>query len=850
MSFSVGNKVYVKTPSHGYVLAEITNMKNKDIYIKYKDKFIKETYGTDEVMYASKNISKILPKTNDVRPLFWKEQNRKEFPKWVNETYKIYSSCSERKENKDNSKKFKLSLHQKFVRDYLGFESPYRGLLLYHELGSGKTCASIAVSESLKDKRNIVVLLPARGLHQNFKNQLKVCGDSEYTDDVIKEKYTFLTYKSSTIYKNLVELGNLNNKVIIIDEAHNLANMMVGSLRGGGKQGSLIYKLLLNAKNTKFVCLTGTPLINTPFEMALMLNIIRGLIEVVVFKVDKYTEESIEGFLESLLNDKRIGYVDLERRNRVLMIIMKVNSWDMEFEQTIRYIENKANEYDAKLTFQQTNRYPLFPDDEEEFETYFVKDNNFINRNMFQRRVVGLISYYQTSDEDRKLFPKIISDETIKAKMSNHQFRLYEKAREIEKKMEKGSYRSKKNKNKKQSTIARIFSREFSNFVFPNDIIRPFKKLKILGEQTEKQEIKENKNENKNVLVVPEDITKDIKKAIEDVSDINKNYLSKDGLETLSPKMNEMLKIIEQDKTGIDLVYSSFITIEGLEIFSRVLKRHGFVKYGENMNKNNDYKRYAFFSGKMTDKERNRVIDVLTSSENKEGKLIKVILISAAGAEGLDLKNIRKVLITEPFWHESRIEQVIGRAVRRNSHSELPENERNVKVYRFISVFTDEQKGRSKEKVSTDEYIQDVAFKKKLLNDDFMKIMRDTAIDCSLNQCNNNNCFGIKDKDEGLSYMPNIRENVSYGYIERKKEKEKNIKIVGLTTDNELIYKSGDKYFLLNGDKYNKEPSFVKKFGADIEDKIVYDYDKVLKGELKKVGRFDKYSKFIEDLPE
>ena len=76
------------------------------------------------------------------------------------------------------------------------------------------------------------------------------------------------------------------------------------------------------------------------------------------------------------------------------------------------------------------------------------------------------------------------------------------------------------------------------------------------------------------------------------------------------------------------------------------------------------------------------------------------------------------------------------------------------------------------------------------------------------------------------------------------------IKIVGLTTDNELIYKSGDKYFLLNGDKYEKEPSFVKKFGADIEDKIVYDYDKVLKGELKKVGRFDKYSKFIEDLPE
>ena len=52
---------------------------------------------------------------------------------------------------------------------------------------------------------------------------------------------------------------------------------------------------------------------------------------------------------------------------------------------------------------------------------------------------------------------------------------------------------------------------------------------------------------------------------------------------------------------------------------------------------------------------------------------IKVIMITKAGAEGLDLKNVRNVHIMEPYWYETRIQQVIGRAARYNSHIDLPE---------------------------------------------------------------------------------------------------------------------------------------------------------------------------------
>ena len=65
--------------------------------------------------------------------------------------------------------------HQKLVRDYLQNQSPYRGLILYHGLGVGKTCASIAIAEAFKSNRDIVVLLN-KSLKQNFKENLMKCG--------------------------------------------------------------------------------------------------------------------------------------------------------------------------------------------------------------------------------------------------------------------------------------------------------------------------------------------------------------------------------------------------------------------------------------------------------------------------------------------------------------------------------------------------------------------------------------------------------------------------------------------------------------------------------------------------
>merc|ERR1712166_207638 len=82
-------------------------------------------------------------------------------------------------------------------------------------------------------------------------------------------------------------------------------------------------------------------------------------------------------------------------------------------------------------------------------------------------------------------------------------------------------------------------------------------------------------------------------------------------------------------------------------------------------------------------------LDTCTNENNTNGEIVKVVIISKAGSEGLDFKNIRQVHILEPWYNFNRIEQTIGRGVRNLSHCLLPFNERNVEIYLYGSELED-----------------------------------------------------------------------------------------------------------------------------------------------------------------
>jgi hypothetical protein len=76
-------------------------------------------------------------------------------------------------------KDFSLLFHQKVVKEYINLHTPYRGVLLYHGLGSGKTCSSIAITEGLKSTKPVIIMTPA-SLQKNYVEELKTCGDALY----------------------------------------------------------------------------------------------------------------------------------------------------------------------------------------------------------------------------------------------------------------------------------------------------------------------------------------------------------------------------------------------------------------------------------------------------------------------------------------------------------------------------------------------------------------------------------------------------------------------------------------------------------------------------------------------
>ena len=57
---------------------------------------------------------------------------------------------------------FELAPHQLFVRNFLSFQTPYNSLLLYHGLGTGKTCSAISVAEEMRDLSLIHISEPTR----------------------------------------------------------------------------------------------------------------------------------------------------------------------------------------------------------------------------------------------------------------------------------------------------------------------------------------------------------------------------------------------------------------------------------------------------------------------------------------------------------------------------------------------------------------------------------------------------------------------------------------------------------------------------------------------------------------
>jgi len=217
------------------------------------------------------------------------------FHKRINNIFKDYYVPKKKKSFKQicYPSSYELQLPQQFLSKYINPKTPYKGILVFHQIGSGKTCTSIRIAEAWKEYRKIIVVVPA-SLIGNYRNELRsLCAGSNYLtqierewlkkyhpmsqeyEDIIKksdkridEIYTIYSYNK---FIKLAEDGELKlrNSVLIIDEIQNM-------ISEDGKYYQVLTEMIHKAPSElRVVLLSATPMFDKPYEIALMMNLLR-----------------------------------------------------------------------------------------------------------------------------------------------------------------------------------------------------------------------------------------------------------------------------------------------------------------------------------------------------------------------------------------------------------------------------------------------------------------------------------------------------------------------------------------------------------------------------------------------
>jgi superfamily II DNA or RNA helicase len=168
------------------------------------------------------------------------------------------------------------------------------------------------------------------------------------------------------------------------------------------------------------------------------------------------------------------------------------------------------------------------------------------------------------------------------------------------------------------------------------------------------------------------------------------------------PKIKEIYRCIKNGPLPC-VIYSNYLE-NGVYALTPLLEKNNFT--------------YTTITGTTTDEKIDKIVDNYNSNK------YDVLLITSAGSESLDLKNTRQIHIMEPHLNESKISQVIGRAVRYKSHSSLPLNNRHVDIYRWCSVFP-----KTIHNKTADQYLIELSDKKNKILETFISLIESVSIE-------------------------------------------------------------------------------------------------------------------------
>lgn len=627
--------------------------------------------------------------------------NKKEYKRYIDESA-LPQTC--------NPTNFALTKNQKFLKNFIHPSTPYNSILLFHDVGVGKTLTAISLAEQFIThlRKKIIVIMPGN-LKDNFKKQIfdvsrldqpvsksyynKVY-DSTLTLDalekkgakLVRQKYEFFGFQefANNVLNQIESIKKqekvdsflkdmYSNTVIIIDEVHNLR---VGT-NEDKKVPPVLLRVLNSAINTKLILMTATPMFNDATEITWLLNLM-------------------------LANDKRplLNDDDMFENNS-----SKISS------NGLKILKEVATGYISRVRGGNPETFPL--------------------RLTPSLSGINILSKKPSKDSNGILIPKALrlsKLELIPSYMSQSQKKIYMFAQ--------GQHTIDDTKEKEtddeKSGISTIV--QISNIVFPYTV-------------TQKSHYKEAcgiRGFNNAFEQITKNGTTQLNYSKTALRIAGGEFLSDNLISNYAPKLKQIVDLI-LNSTGIIYVYSFFL-YSGIIPLAIALEHAGFQRYGSTnimetpvtLNKTSTRKhkqkqkqkqfKYTILSSKAEfTKDFEADIAAIRSEDNKNGDIVKVILGSSASAEGIDFKNIREVHFIEPWYHLNKMEQVIGRATRHCSHVSLQDEHRNVTIYHHVNKI-------DKDTVveSIDERIYRIAENKQENIDDIERVLQDVAIDCNL----------------------------------------------------------------------------------------------------------------------
>lgn len=580
----------------------------------------------------------------------------------------------------------------------------------------------------IEEQINYMIQLKYNFIHYNPFPPVDEYNPDTIDPDKVKTGNQELVERLITTYetnkKNDYILSPFKENVIVIDEVHNFVRQIIN----GSSPALVFYNWIVESEDVKLIFLSGTPIINKPAEVAILYNMLRGVIHVFEFSLgsnadpEVIQEELRNTYYKKLSSIEQI-HVSVKKGRLVLSFTKNKTNYESIMVdgkvQTVKYNDNTLNEFFQEIfdglslttlkddtitpTLQEITSHENFSDfktgkpvifdkeiqllfnrkqklfdiyendtiidlsQNENFVNYFINDAFEIpsqKQVLLRRMLMGLTSYYPIDRSSIVNMPQI-TEASVLPRYENYS-------------------------TMKNITIVPCYMTSMQWNIYEQEYSKD--KLKTLQKMRRKEMYDDNtfdfnirSRQHCNIIYEDDSFRKnedlDEKKEAYSLMKRQGNFSMNGSLQVVSPKFYEIMKKISKyidsdgNPIGKILYYSDFRQDAGSEAFEQILIDNGYESFDNNsssmeslLSSRSKKKRFTFITGNEDQDIRRINKEAFNQRDNIYGEYIQIMIISSAGAEGISLTGVRQAHIMEPFWNFIRIGQVFGRAIRMKSH--------------------------------------------------------------------------------------------------------------------------------------------------------------------------------------